>query len=66
MKLGFAIPGSRTIARFEENARAAELHLAPEALQEIRKLCEDADVQGDRYGAPFAQGCIEVDEWKGE
>ncbi|KAF7965216.1 hypothetical protein HWV62_45065 [Athelia sp. TMB] len=62
----FAIPGSRTIARLEENARAAELRLEPEALREIRKLSEDADVQGDRYGAPFTQGCIQVNEWKGE
>ncbi|KAF7978065.1 hypothetical protein HWV62_1705 [Athelia sp. TMB] len=62
----FAIPGSRSIARVEENARGAEIHLDPQSIKEIRQLCEDADVQGDRYGFEFDQGCIPVEEWKGE
>ncbi|KAF7970890.1 hypothetical protein HWV62_22640 [Athelia sp. TMB] len=40
----FAIPDSRTIARLEANARAVDLRLVPENLEEIRKLSEDASV----------------------
>lgn len=43
-ELEFAIPDSRTIARLEENARAVDLRLAPETLEEIRKLSDDANV----------------------
>ncbi|KAF7968831.1 hypothetical protein HWV62_29238 [Athelia sp. TMB] len=61
-----AIPGSRTIARVEENARGAEIQLASEAIQEIRQLTEAAEVQGDRYGFEFAQSSLPLAEWKGE
>ncbi|KZP22590.1 Aldo/keto reductase [Athelia psychrophila] len=62
----FAIPGSRTIARVDENAHGAEIQLTPEAVQEIRKLTEAAEVQGDRYGFEFAQSSLPLAEWKGE
>lgn len=63
---GVAIPGSRTIERIEENARGAELRLPLEAIKEIRKVTEDAEVAGDRYGFDMNKGCIPLAEWKGE
>jgi diketogulonate reductase-like aldo/keto reductase len=63
------IPGSRSIARVEENVSSAELVLEPDDVKAIRKLCESADVQGGRYpeGMTLPDGdCIELDEWKGE
>ncbi|KZP22595.1 Aldo/keto reductase [Athelia psychrophila] len=62
----FAIPGSRSITRVEENAHGAEIQLTPEAVQEIRKLTEAAEVQGIRYGFEIAQSSLPLAEWKGE
>jgi len=61
------IPGCRNIARFEENASAAEVHLSPEHVKEIRKLANEADnVAGMRYSGIPEGKCIPMNEWKGE
>lgn len=61
-------PGSRNVARTEENAVAAEIKLREEDVQTIRTLCESADVQGDRVPqmAEAKMDCIPLEEWKGE
>lgn len=33
----------------EENLAAARINLAPEAVQEVRKVAEAASLEGDRY-----------------
>jgi len=61
------IPGCRNIARFEENASAAEVHLSLEHVKEIRKLANEADnVAGMRYSGIPEGKCIPMNEWKGE
>jgi len=64
------IPGCRSKERVEENAKGAELQLAPEDVKAIRELVEAAEVLGDRYPAfllKHTQGdCISLSEWKGE
>ena len=64
------IPGCRTVERIEENAKGAELTLSAEDVKAIRKLSEDADVQGLRYPAAFmatVEGeCLPLEQWKGE
>lgn len=64
------IPGSRSKERVEENAKGALLKLAPEDVQEIRRLCEAAEVAGERYPemhlAATAGNCLPLDQWKGE
>ncbi|KAJ8519581.1 hypothetical protein ONZ45_g3496 [Pleurotus djamor] len=64
----FPIPGTRNIARLDENAHAAEIALTPEEVKEIRAIVENADVAGQRYpdaGMPIGN-CIPLSEWKGE
>jgi aryl-alcohol dehydrogenase-like predicted oxidoreductase len=46
-----AIPGTRNRARLEENAAAAEVTLAPEALARIDAIIPPGAVVGDRYPA---------------
>ncbi|KIJ49939.1 hypothetical protein M422DRAFT_160355 [Sphaerobolus stellatus SS14] len=63
------IPGSRSIARLDENAQGAEIKLAPEYVQQIRQLANEADnVAGNRYSETFIpmSDCISRAEWKGE
>ena len=64
------IPGSRSAARVEENAAAAELVLDAADIAAIRALSEGAEVCGTRYAAPMMAllegNCIPLDEWKGE
>lgn len=64
------IPGCRSVQRVEENAKGAEIALSPEDVKAIRKLSEEADVQGLRLPASFmavCQGdCLPLDQWKGE
>ncbi|KZP06432.1 Aldo/keto reductase [Athelia psychrophila] len=64
------IPASSTPARILENARSAEIVLSDEAVKEIRKLADDAEVAGARMygeGSEVVEGnCVEVGEWKGE
>lgn len=43
------IPGTRNVARLEENAAAANIKLTLEEIQQVRSLVESAEVEGDRY-----------------
>lgn len=64
------IPGCRSVERVEENAGGADLKLSPEDVKAIRKLAEEADVQGLRYPEAFMKSvegdCLPLDQWKGE
>lgn len=64
------IPGCRTVERVEENGTAAELQLSVDEVKAIRRLVDEADVQGERtaekYKTFFQPGCIPFEEWKGE
>lgn len=64
------IPGTRSVERLEENAKAAEIKLSPEDVKEIRLVVEAADVQGARYPVQYLNGMkqtsIALSEWKGE
>ena len=64
------IPGSRNIARLEENAKAAEIPLAPEDVKALRAAVDAADVVGERYPEAFknmtALDSIPLSEYKGE
>ncbi|KAI5123181.1 hypothetical protein M0805_003948 [Coniferiporia weirii] len=65
------IPGCRSTARVEENARGAELILEQEDVRAIRALVEAADVIGERYNSGLLLDsirgeCISLEEWKGE
>ena len=66
----FPIPGSRNIARAEENACGAELPLTAEDVKAIRNFVETAEVHGDRvpegYATYMIGDCISLSEWKGE
>lgn len=64
----FPIPGTRSVARLEENAKGAEIKLEEEDVKEIRKFTQDADVQGDRYVdlKAIEGNCLPLSEWKGE
>lgn len=66
----FPIPGTRTVERLEENAKAAEIVLKDEDVRALRAIVEAADVQGERMPGQFAHlmtsGCIPLSEWKGE
>jgi len=64
------IPGTRSITRLEENAKAAELQLTSNDVEALRAAISAANVQGDRFPAAFAsimgQECIPLSEWKKE
>lgn len=62
------LPGCRTAARVEDNSSAVELQLSPEDIIEIRTLCENADIKGDRLPeiARAPMDCIPLKEWKDE
>lgn len=66
----FPIPGTRSIERLEENAKAAEIALPSEIVKEIRETVEAADVQGgalpEAYVSFMTSDCIAMNEWKGE
>jgi len=49
------IPGSRKLARLEENLGAADLELTPGDLDEIAAALAEMPVQGDRYPADLAR-----------
>ncbi|KAF7326971.1 Aldo-keto reductase yakc [Mycena venus] len=58
------IPGTKAVARLEENAHSAEINLSPEDVEAIRKRVEEADVHGAR-NINLPQGdCIELADWK--
>ena len=42
------IPGTRRLARVQENMASAELHLSPDDLQAIREAAEQIEIHGDR------------------
>ncbi|EED84929.1 predicted protein [Postia placenta Mad-698-R] len=49
------IPGTTKINRLKENLGAVEVQLAPEELQEVRKIADTADhARGDRYPPALA------------
>ncbi|KAJ7456885.1 NADP-dependent oxidoreductase domain-containing protein [Mycena latifolia] len=58
------IPGTKAVARLEENARSAEIKLSEEEVQAIRKWVEEADVHGARHMIIPQGDCIELAEWK--
>ncbi|PCH34460.1 Aldo/keto reductase [Wolfiporia cocos MD-104 SS10] len=64
------IPGTRSVAQLEENAKAAEIRLSEEDVKTLQKAVTEADVVGDRYPPQFTATlmgqCIELSEWKGE
>ncbi|GLB39270.1 putative aldo keto reductase [Lyophyllum shimeji] len=64
------IPGVRNAERLEENARGAELTLAPEDVKAIRAVVEAAEVAGERYPESFMKSvvgdCIPLSEWNGQ
>jgi aryl-alcohol dehydrogenase-like predicted oxidoreductase len=49
------IPGSRAIARLEENVAAAEIEFTPAQKQEIQAILEKVDVIGARYPEDLAR-----------
>ncbi|NSW52247.1 MAG: aldo/keto reductase [Anaerolineae bacterium] len=49
------IPGSRAIARLEENVAAAAIEFTPEQVQEIQTLLDKIDVIGARYPEDMAR-----------
>ncbi|KAG5645644.1 hypothetical protein DXG03_005635 [Asterophora parasitica] len=63
------IPGIRNASRLEENARGAEITLAPEDVKAIRAVVESAEVVGDRYppGMVLDSGdSLPLSSWKGD
>ncbi|TFY54450.1 hypothetical protein EVJ58_g8859 [Rhodofomes roseus] len=64
------IPGTRTVERLEENAKAAEITLSSEDVKALKAVVEAADVRGGRFPEQFASlmntECIPLSEWKGE
>ncbi|KAJ6524538.1 Aldo/keto reductase [Mycena capillaripes] len=57
------IPGTRAVARLEENAHSAEITLSREDVDAIRKQVEEADVHGARHMTVPQGDCIELAEW---
>lgn len=64
------IPGTKTVARLEENAKAAEIKLSAEDVKSLRAAVQAAGVVGERYPAAAlvhtGKSCIPLSEWKGE
>ncbi|TRM67509.1 NADP-dependent oxidoreductase domain-containing protein [Schizophyllum amplum] len=62
------IPGSRDIARQEENAKSANIQLAAEDVEALSNLVKEAQVGGARYPPAFSsmmtEDCITLKEWK--
>ncbi|KAJ6463388.1 NADP-dependent oxidoreductase domain-containing protein [Mycena sanguinolenta] len=58
------IPGTRAVARLEENARSAEINLSSEDVAAIRRKVEEADVHGARHMNIPQGDCIELVDWK--
>ncbi|KAJ6578895.1 NADP-dependent oxidoreductase domain-containing protein [Mycena vulgaris] len=61
----FPIPGTRSVARLEENARGAEIALPAEDVEAIRGWATAADIKGARKRAEHMSDgeCIELAEW---
>ncbi|KAH9921861.1 NADP-dependent oxidoreductase domain-containing protein [Fomitopsis serialis] len=64
------IPGSRSIERLEENAKAVGVTLAEEDVKELRAAVLAAEVTGARYPEAYlktlAYDSVPLSEWKGE
>ncbi|KAJ7889950.1 Aldo/keto reductase [Mycena olivaceomarginata] len=62
----FPIPGTRNVARLEENARGAEITLSADDVKDIRSWATAADVQGERKRAEHMSNgeCIGLEEWE--
>ncbi|TCD61457.1 hypothetical protein EIP91_008414 [Steccherinum ochraceum] len=64
------IPGTRSVKRLEENARAADIKISEEDLKLLNEVVDAADVKGDRFPPEFAhmfiRDCIPLSEWHGE
>ncbi|KAL1747248.1 NADP-dependent oxidoreductase domain-containing protein [Schizophyllum fasciatum] len=62
------IPGSRSPARLEENAKAAHIQLSAEDVEALTDLVKKAEVKGGRYPpayeATISADCISLAEWK--
>ncbi|KAF7320846.1 Aldo-ket-red domain-containing protein [Mycena chlorophos] len=60
------IPGTMALSRLQENSNAAFLTLKPEDLTHIRKLVDNADIQGARSGnmANLVGDCVELADWE--
>ncbi|KAJ7160929.1 NADP-dependent oxidoreductase domain-containing protein [Mycena filopes] len=61
----FPIPGTRNVARLEENARGAEIVLPSEDVKDIRAWAAAADIRGARKRAEHMSDgeCIGLEEW---
>ncbi|KAJ7153538.1 Aldo/keto reductase [Mycena crocata] len=64
----FPIPGTRSVARLEENARGAQIALSTEDVRAIRAWAAAADIGGARKRAEHMSDgeCIPLAEWKAE
>ncbi|KZT69786.1 Aldo/keto reductase [Daedalea quercina L-15889] len=62
------IPGSSSVARLEENAKAAQIPLGLEDVHALNDAVETADIQGARYPPGyeqmFIQDCISLEQWQ--
>ncbi|KAF7721900.1 hypothetical protein EC973_003968 [Apophysomyces ossiformis] len=45
------IPGTKKIKYLEQNFAAGDIELTPEEIAEMRKVVDEANIQGDRYHA---------------
>ncbi|KAJ7730374.1 NADP-dependent oxidoreductase domain-containing protein [Mycena maculata] len=63
----FPIPGTRSVARLEENARGADIVLSADDVKDIRAWVSGADIKGARKKAEHMSDgeCIELAEWRG-
>ena len=63
------IPGSRSIERLEENAKAAEITLTEDNVKELRGAIQEANIVGRRYPEEYMKtiefDSIPLSEWKG-
>ncbi|KAJ7619322.1 Aldo/keto reductase [Roridomyces roridus] len=64
----FPIPGTRSVARLEENARGAEIALSPEDVKNIRAWAGAADIKGARKRPEHMSDgqCVGLEEWQRE
>ncbi|KAG0162064.1 hypothetical protein DFQ30_004093, partial [Apophysomyces sp. BC1015] len=43
------IPGTKKIKYLEQNFAAGDIKLTPEEISEMRKVADEANIQGERY-----------------
>ncbi|THH23222.1 hypothetical protein EUX98_g7949 [Antrodiella citrinella] len=65
-----SIPGTKSVARLEENAGAVNVKLDAEDVKLLNEVVDAAETKGERYPTAFAhifnRDCIPFSEWKGE